>query len=194
MHYAALNDSATLIETIFLHAKANPNPMRETNDFTVLPEIEETASLGRLDEKFHDMEVQMDLVDTLFKKDETNEQVPTTRQFLKGLMNYRDLNGRTALHIAIAFNNKVAAETMLHLGANPHIKDAYGQRPIDNCFVESMRSLLEIKMASAKIPNDGACVDDPMEETKSQRSNNVADQIRKMPSQMNASLLGATQF
>jgi len=50
--------------------------------------------------------------------------------------------------MAIAFNNKVAAETMLHLGANPHIKDAYGQRPIDNCYVESLRSLLEIKMAS----------------------------------------------
>ena len=56
MHYAALNDSANLIETIFLHAKANPFPMRETNDFVSLPLIEETASLGTLDEKFHDME------------------------------------------------------------------------------------------------------------------------------------------
>ena len=56
MHYAALNDSANLIETIFLHAKANPFPMRETNDFVSLPWIEETASLGTLDEKFHDME------------------------------------------------------------------------------------------------------------------------------------------
>ena len=82
MHYAALNDSANLIETIDFHSKANPNPMRETNDFTVLPQIEETARLGTLDDKFQDMEQQMDLVDSLFKKDETIEQVPTMRQFL----------------------------------------------------------------------------------------------------------------
>jgi len=89
-------------------------------------------------------------------------------------MNYRDHHGRTALHVAIAFNNKVAAETMLHLGANPHIKDAYGQRPIDNCYVESLKSLLNIKMGTAKVPCDVACLEDPIEETKSQRSNNVA--------------------
>lgn len=27
LHYAAINDNAQLIETIFLHAKANPNPI-----------------------------------------------------------------------------------------------------------------------------------------------------------------------
>ena len=108
-------------------------------------------------------------------------------------MNYRDRQGRTALHMAIAFNNKVAAETMLHLGANPHIKDAYGQRPIDNCYVESLRSLLEIKMASAKIPSEVAIADEPLEMTRaSNRSNNIDAQMRKMPSQMNASLLGST--
>ena len=74
---------------------------------------------------------------------------------MKGLMNLRDYRGRTPLHVAIAFNNKVAAETLLYLGANPHVKDAYGQRPIDNCFVESLRSLLEIKMANTQAPVPG---------------------------------------
>lgn len=95
----------------------------------------------------------MDLIDSLFKdQGEAQEPIPSSRQVMKGLMNSRDSHGRTALHMAIAFNNKVAAETMLHLGANPHIKDAYGQRPIDNCYVESLRSLLEIKMASTQPP------------------------------------------
>lgn len=74
---------------------------------------------------------------------------------MRGLINLRDYRGRTALHVAIAFNNKVTAETLLYLGANPHIKDAYGQRPIDNCSVESLRSLLEIKMANTQPPLPG---------------------------------------
>ena len=76
-------------------------------------------------------------------------------------MNHRDKHGRTALHVAVAFNNKVAVETMLHLGANPHIADAYGQRPIDICKIESIRSLLEIKMANTRAPTAG---DNAMEE------------------------------
>ena len=123
----------------------------------------------------------MDLIDSLFKKEELVESIPSSRQVMKGLMNYRDKNGRTALHMAISFNNKVAAETMLHLGANPHIKDAYGQRPIDNCYVESLRSLLEIKMASTNPPSNTEIADDHNEETKNQRSQ-VSTQIRKMPS------------
>ena len=68
------------------------------------------------------MENQMDLIDTLFvKEDEAIESVPTSKQMVKGLMNCRDKKGRTALHMAIAFNNKVTAETLLYLGANPHI-------------------------------------------------------------------------
>ena len=150
------------------------------------------SSLGTLDEKFTDMEDQMDLIDSLFQEPETTEDIPTTKQVLKGIMNHRDKKGRTALHMAIAFCNKVAAETMLQLGANPHIKDAYGLRPIDKCSVESLRSLLEIKMANTKPPS-GAPVAEDMEETKSQRSN-ISAQMRKMPSQMNRSLLGATQM
>ena len=83
-------------------------------------------------------------------------------------MNHRDHHGRTALHMAIAHNNKVTAETMLHLGANPHIEDAFGQRPIDMCKVESIRGLLEIKMANTRVPTGEVGGD---EETKSQRSN-----------------------
>ena len=123
LHYAAINDNATLIETIFLHAKANPSQLRPTTDFaenTVL--IFDESSLGNLDEKYHDMENQMDLIDTLFvNESEAIESVPTSKQMVKGLMNCRDKKGRTALHMAIAFNNKVTAETLLYLGANPHI-------------------------------------------------------------------------
>ena len=94
--------------------------------------------------------------------------------------------------MAIAFNNKVAAETLLYLGANPHVKDAYDKRPIDVCYVESLRSLLEIKMASVQAPVPGEMLQDANEETKSQRSG-VSNQIRKMPSQMNRSMMGSTQ-
>ncbi len=83
---------------------------------------------------------------------------------MRGLINLRDHRGRTALHVAIAFNNKVTAETLLYLGANPHIKDAYGQRPIDICSVESLRSLLEIKMGNTQPPLPGEIM---QEETKS---------------------------
>lgn len=134
----------------------------------------------------------MDLIDSLFlENSEAIETLPTKKQVTKGLMNCRDHKGRTALHMAIAFNNKVAAETLLYLGANPHIKDAYNQRPIDVCYVESLRSLLEIKMASMPVPVEGVILD-CAEETKSQRSG-VSSQVNKMPSQMNRSLLGSTQ-
>ena len=64
----------------------------------------------------------MDLIDSLFLENaEAIEAVPVSKQAVRGLMNYRDLKGRTALHMAIAFNNKVTAETLLYLGANPHI-------------------------------------------------------------------------
>lgn len=56
MHYAALNDSAQLVETIFLHAKANPTPMKPTSDFVSLSDINEVEGIGTIDEKFHDMD------------------------------------------------------------------------------------------------------------------------------------------
>ena len=73
LHYAAINDSAQLIETIFLHAKANPNPIKPAADFTdITALIVDASTLGNLDEKYPDMEHQMDLIDTLFTEN-TNE-------------------------------------------------------------------------------------------------------------------------
>jgi ankyrin repeat protein len=61
-------------------------------------------------------------------------------------MNLRDKKGRTPLHMAVAFNNKEAAETLMHLGASPHIEDAYGQRHVDICYGDGLKALLEAKM------------------------------------------------
>ena len=75
MHYAAINDNAQLIETLFLHAKANPSPMRAANDFAegeVLI-VDNTALEGNLDERYEDMEQQMNLIDTLFTDKQANE-------------------------------------------------------------------------------------------------------------------------
>ena len=144
--------------------------MKATSDFAPTVLIIDESSLGTLDQKYHDMENQMNLIDSLFLANvEAVETLPTKKQLVRGLMNYRDMKGRTALHMAIAFNNKVAAETLLYLGANPHIADAYGQRPIDVCYVESLRSLLEIKMASTQAPVAGE-LEDCEEEAKSQKS------------------------
>lgn len=91
----------------------------------------------------------MDLIDTLFTDKPTNETIPVTLQFGKAgsIMNLRDAKGRTPLHMAIIFNNKEAAETLMYLGANPHIEDAYGQRPIDICYADALKTLLEAKMS-----------------------------------------------
>ena len=67
-------------------------------------------------------------------------------------MNRRDNTGRTALHIAIMFNNKSTAETLLNLGANPHVPDIFGQRPIDICNAEGLVNLLRVKMQSTQPP------------------------------------------
>ena len=67
MHYAAINDNAQLVETIFLHAKANPNPINAATtilDSTAL--IIDEASLGTLDDRYQDMDKEMNLIDSLF--------------------------------------------------------------------------------------------------------------------------------
>ena len=61
-------------------------------------------------------------------------------------VNHRDYQGATALHYAVAFGNKVAAETLLYLGSNPHIEDCFGQRPIDICSGDSITNLILAKM------------------------------------------------
>lgn len=49
------------------------------------------------------------------------QQISTT-----GIINFRDHKGRTALHLAVAYNHKNAVETLLFLNANPLIEDLYG--------------------------------------------------------------------
>lgn len=74
------------------------------------------------------MPKQMELLDSLFTDKEAVEKLPVTQQYgkLNNIMNLRDKKGRTPLYMAIAMNNKEAAETLLNLGASPHIEDAFG--------------------------------------------------------------------
>jgi ankyrin repeat protein len=96
----------------------------------------------------------MDLIDSLFTDKPQQEQQPVTQQYGKpnNIMNLRDFKGRTPLHMAIAFNNKEAAEVLMHLGASPHIEDAYGQRPSDVCYGEGLKALLDAKLAQTTKP------------------------------------------
>jgi len=68
------------------------------------------------------------------------------------MINFRDKHGRTALHIAVAFNNKAAVETLLFLNANPLIEDVYGSRPIDFALEDTIKDLLLIKMQRSTAP------------------------------------------
>jgi ankyrin repeat protein len=44
----------------------------------------------------------------------------------KSIINFRDIKGRTPLHVAVAFNNKATVETLCFLNANPLIEDIFG--------------------------------------------------------------------
>jgi ankyrin repeat protein len=50
---------------------------------------------------------------------------------MKSIINFRDWKGRTPLHVAAIWGNKIACETLLYLKANPLIEDGAGYRPID---------------------------------------------------------------
>jgi len=66
----------------------------------------------------------MALIDNIYcTNSESKEQIPCKLQYCKptAIVNRRDFLGRTPLHVAVMFNNKQAAETLLYLGANPHI-------------------------------------------------------------------------
>ena len=60
------------------------------------------------------------------KDQEEDEFIGPPQVSLNSIINFRDLKGRTALHIAVAFNNKNAVETLLFLNANPLIEDIFG--------------------------------------------------------------------
>jgi hypothetical protein len=67
-------------------------------------------------------------------------------------VNLRDHHGRTPLHLAAAFNQRAACETLLFLGANPLIEDSYGQRPLQLTLDDSIRLLLTNKMTRSQQP------------------------------------------
>lgn len=68
------------------------------------------------------------------------------------MINFRDQKGRTPLHIASAYNNKIAVETLLFLNANPLIEDIFGQRPIELASDDTIKELLQNKMLKATQP------------------------------------------
>jgi ankyrin repeat protein len=72
---------------------------------------------------------------------------------MNSILNFRDHKGRTPLHIASIWNNKIAVETLLYLKANPLIEDGGGYRAID--YVDpnsSIADLLNSWMARSKPP------------------------------------------
>ena len=65
------------------------------------------------------------MIDTLFKKGDGEQNQVIEQTGPKNILNYRDHLGRTALHLAVAVSNKEAVETLLYLGANPHVADVF---------------------------------------------------------------------
>ena len=61
---------------------------------------------------------------------------------MNSILNFRDHKGRTALHIAAIWGNKIAIETLLYLKANPLIEDGGGYRPID--YVDPSSSIADL--------------------------------------------------
>ena len=54
MHYAALNDTARQIETLFLVAKASPADIKEPKDFEKI-EADSGEPIGNIDERYSAM-------------------------------------------------------------------------------------------------------------------------------------------
>jgi len=110
------------------------------------------------DEKHKGVFEAMNLIDTLFVPNEkspprkADEFIGVPQATLNGIVNLRDLKGRTALHVAAAFGHKLAVETLLFLNANPHLEDVFGQRPIDLSQDDGVRDLLLNKMQRTTAP------------------------------------------
>lgn len=58
LHYAAINDSAKLIETVFLVAKTTPSSIREVREFEKdnIANAESNDPIGAVDDRFEDMD------------------------------------------------------------------------------------------------------------------------------------------
>lgn len=103
------------------------------------------AQEEKLEDKLYN---QMNKIDDMFI-DKPFQKGEVLQVNLKSMVNFRDRLGRTALHVAVAFENKAAVETLLFLNANPLIRDSFGQRPIDLCENEVIENMLRIKMQMA---------------------------------------------
>jgi len=61
---------------------------------------------------------------------------------MKSILNFRDHKGRTPLHIAAIWGNKIACETFLYLNANCLIEDGCGKKPID--YVDPQSTIADL--------------------------------------------------
>jgi ankyrin repeat protein len=75
-----------------------------------------------------------------FERDNENHGHPQVS--MNSILNFRDHKGRTPLHIASIWNNKIAVETLLYLKANPLIEDGAGYRAID--YVDPNSSIADL--------------------------------------------------
>jgi ankyrin repeat protein len=144
-----------MIQTIVLTCKTNPHDAVQPTNIEA-PREEESKWSGPTDEQYANMEDRMFQIDNLFSQGlEEREKRPCETQYCKptSVINRRDHLGRTPLFVAVAFNNKQAVETLLYLGANPHIEDIFGQRPSDICYVDAITSLLLLKMTAMSKPS-----------------------------------------
>ena len=154
MHYAAIKGNSDIITTLVLLFKGNGGMFfRSKVDNTKKEERKQ-------DEQFKNMCRGMDKSDFVHVDDEAFapiERVPQSghpQVSMNSLVDFRDHKGRTALHIAVIWNNKDAVECLLKFEANPNIEDGAGYRPLD--FTDPSTPIAELLMKamySAPPPN-----------------------------------------
>ena len=98
--------------------------MKDAETFEKIANPTEEDNQGNIDEKFPSMQEEMDKIDMVFLKEEKQNKSESMNK-KASFVNHADHLGRTALHVAVICNNKVAVETLLYLGANPHLTDCF---------------------------------------------------------------------
>ena len=88
-----------------------------------------------------------------------NELIKKSKDFVL-LVNSPNLDGQSALHIAVQSDNVGAIQDLLEKSAVANAQDTDGNTPLHLCTAkESIRLLLEVGSANPNIPNmDGICV------------------------------------
>lgn len=88
-----------------------------------------------------------------------NELIKKSKDFVL-LVNSPNLDGQSALHIAVQSDNVGAIQELLEKSAVANAQDTDGNTPLHLCTAkESIRLLLEVGSANPNIPNmDGICV------------------------------------